>query len=115
MGGPGSRKLAADARRQFSEGAPGSDRCEIHSLTRYAADGMARRMIRVGDGPGYTGKQISSKEETRMQEIEPLRVKLVRWVESCWLLVSNPTFQHARNKRQAYYDYRLSKIYMRCF
>jgi len=50
-----------------------------------------------------------------MQEIEPLRVKLVRWVESCWLLVSNPTFQHARNKRQAYYDYRLSKIYMRCF
>ena len=46
-----------------------------------------------------------------MQETEPLRVKLVRWVEYCWLMVSDPTFQRARDKRQAYYDYRLSKIY----
>lgn len=46
-----------------------------------------------------------------MQETEPLRMKLVRWIESCWLLVSNPTFLHTRDKRRAYYENRLGKIY----
>jgi len=51
-----------------------------------------------------------------MQENETRWAKVVRWLEYHWLLVSNPTFQHSRDKRQAYYDYRLSKIYnMPCF
>ena len=51
-----------------------------------------------------------------MQESEPLRAKLVRWIGSCWLLVSSPTFLHAQDKRRAYYDYRLGKIYsMPCY
>jgi hypothetical protein len=46
-----------------------------------------------------------------INEIEPFRLKLLRWVETGWLMVSNPTFLHTPDKRQAYYDYRLSKIY----
>ena len=46
-----------------------------------------------------------------MKEIEPLSVKLVRWIGYGWLFLTDLSFKAARNKRQAYYDYRLSKIY----
>lgn len=46
-----------------------------------------------------------------MKKIKIPPVKLTEWVEYCWLLVSNPTFQAARNKRKAYFEYRLGKIY----
>jgi len=38
-------------------------------------------MVGVGDGSQYMGKHISSKEETRMQEIETRWAKAVRWFE----------------------------------
>jgi hypothetical protein len=37
--------------------------------------------------------------------------KLAEWVEYCWLLLSNPSFQAARDKRKAYFEYRLAKLY----
>ena len=37
--------------------------------------------------------------------------RLIEWVEFCWLLATNPTFQAASNKRKAYFEYRLGKIY----
>ena len=46
-----------------------------------------------------------------MKKIEPLSAKMVRWIEYGWLLLTNPTFKAARNKRKAYYEYRLGKIY----
>ena len=46
-----------------------------------------------------------------MKEIETRWAKLIRWIEYGWLLVSNPTFRAAHDKRRAYYEYRLSKIY----
>lgn len=33
------------------------------------------------------------------------------WVEFCWLLLIDPTFQASRDKRKAYFDYRLAKQY----
>jgi hypothetical protein len=45
-----------------------------------------------------------------MSKIKPT-AKLAGWVEFCWLLVSNLGFQAARDKRKAYYEYRLSKVY----
>ena len=38
-------------------------------------------------------------------------VNLSDWVEFCWLLLIDPTFQACRNKRKAYFDYRLAKQY----
>jgi len=37
--------------------------------------------------------------------------KLTEWIEFYWLLLSNPAFQSARNKRKAYFEYRLAKVY----
>ena len=37
--------------------------------------------------------------------------KLAEWIEFYWLLLSNPAFQAARNKRKAYFEYRLAKAY----
>lgn len=33
------------------------------------------------------------------------------WIEFAWLLFSNPTFQTSTNKRKAYFEYRLAKLY----
>jgi len=33
------------------------------------------------------------------------------WIEFYWLLLIDPTFQASRNKRKAYFDYRLAKRY----
>ena len=53
---------------------------------------------------------------TRMNKPKLSPAKLVEWVEFCWLLATNPTFQAAPDKRKAYFEYRLGKIYsMRCF
>ena len=36
---------------------------------------------------------------------------LREWIEFCWLLATNPCFQAARDKRRAYFEYRLGRIY----
>ena len=46
-----------------------------------------------------------------MKRTESIWARVLRWLEYGWLLVSNPTFLHTRDKWQAYYDYRLSKFY----
>ena len=43
------------------------------------------------------------------KKIPPAR--LTEWVEYCWLLLSNPSFQAAHDKRKAYFEYRLAKLY----
>lgn len=37
--------------------------------------------------------------------------KLSEWVEFCWLLVTSPVFQSAPDKRKAYFEHRLAKVY----
>ena len=34
-----------------------------------------------------------------------------QWIEFCWLLLVDPTFQATRDKRKAYFEYRLGKLY----
>lgn len=34
---------------------------------------------------------------------------LRQWIEYYWLVLSNPTFRTARNRRKAYYEHRLAK------
>jgi hypothetical protein len=42
--------------------------------------------------------------------------KLTEWIEFCWLYVINPVFRSAPNKRKAYFEHRLGKIYnLPCF
>ena len=43
-----------------------------------------------------------------MKKIKPT-AKLVGWIEFCWLLVSNPIFQAAHDKRRAFYEYQMAK------
>jgi hypothetical protein len=50
------------------------------------------------------------EKEIQMKKIT-LTAKLIGWVEYCWLLVSNPSFQAAQNKRLAFYQYQQSKGY----
>jgi hypothetical protein len=40
-----------------------------------------------------------------------ITARLTGWVEYCWLLVSNPSFQAARDKRLAFYEYQQGKVY----
>jgi len=38
------------------------------------------------------------------------------WIEFYWLHLVNPTFRAARDKRKAYFEHRLAKLYnMPCF
>jgi hypothetical protein len=46
-----------------------------------------------------------------MKQIEPLSVKLVRWMGYGWLFLTDLTFKDAPDKRRAYYEYRLSRFY----
>jgi hypothetical protein len=39
------------------------------------------------------------------------RLNAVEWVEFYWLLLTNPVFRAAPNKRKAYFEHRLGKIY----
>jgi len=36
---------------------------------------------------------------------------LVEWLEFCWLLIVHPAFRASRDKRRAYFEYRLARIY----
>ena len=47
----------------------------------------------------------------QMKKLRLPPAKLGEWVEFCWLLVSNPTFQATHDKRKAYFEYQLGKIY----
>ena len=40
-----------------------------------------------------------------------LGARVIGAIEYCWLLVTNPSFQAARDKRLAFYEYQLSKRY----
>jgi hypothetical protein len=41
---------------------------------------------------------------------------LTEWIEFCWLYVASPVFRAAPNKRKAYFEHRLGKIYnLPCF
>ena len=33
------------------------------------------------------------------------------WVEFSWLLIVDPTFQKSPDKRKAYFEYRIGKVY----
>ena len=46
-----------------------------------------------------------------MKKIKVPPANLTDWVEFCWLLLASPTFQAARDKRKAYFEYRLAKVY----
>ena len=46
-----------------------------------------------------------------MKKTNTSPAKLSDWVEFCWLLLVNPTFQSSRDKRKAYFEYRLGKLY----
>ena len=37
--------------------------------------------------------------------------KLREWLEFFWLLLTNPAFRSSRDKRKAYFEHRLGKIY----
>ncbi len=37
--------------------------------------------------------------------------RLGEWIEFCWLLTTDPVFRAAPDKRKAYFEYRLGKIY----
>jgi len=50
------------------------------------------------------------KKETRMKKIT-LGARLMGRIEYCWLLLTNPTFQAARDKRLAFYQYQMGKYY----
>ena len=67
-------------------------------LTRYAATALPLASFHIGE------------KETQMKRIKPT-AKLAKWVKVCWLLVSNRSFRAARDKRRAYYEYRLGKGY----
>jgi hypothetical protein len=40
-----------------------------------------------------------------------LSARVIGWIEYCWLLVSDPSFQAARDKRLAFYQYQVGKHY----
>jgi hypothetical protein len=49
-------------------------------------------------------------KESQMRRIKR-RAKLAGWFEYCWLVMTNPTFKAAPDRRKAYYEYRLGKVY----
>jgi hypothetical protein len=49
------------------------------------------------------------EHQMRIAKVPP--VNLREWVEFYWLLLANPTFRKSSDKRRAYYEYRLGKIY----
>ena len=54
-------------------------------------------------------------KESQMKNIKRT-AKLAGWFEYCWLLITNPTFKAAPDRRKAYYEYRLGKVYnMPCY
>jgi hypothetical protein len=46
--------------------------------------------------------------ETQMKKIK-LSARLVGRIEYCWLLLTNPIFQAAHDKRRAFYEYQMGK------
>jgi len=52
---------------------------------------------------------MDTEHHMRTTRIPPARLR--EWVEFCWLLLINPTFQNSPHKRRAYFEYRLGLIY----
>jgi hypothetical protein len=46
-----------------------------------------------------------------MDNGEPRRFKLSEWLEFHWLWLTNSVFRAAPDKRKAYFEHRLGKIY----
>lgn len=40
-----------------------------------------------------------------------MTARMTYWIEFTWLLICNPTFQACPDKRKAYFEHRLAKIY----
>jgi hypothetical protein len=58
--------------------------------------------------------QQSGNNHMKKSKIPP--AKLSEWIEFCWLYVASPVFRAAPNKRKAYFEHRLGKIYnLPCF
>jgi len=45
----------------------------------------------------------------RRVKIPPANAR--EWVEFYWLLIVNPTFRKSPDRRKAYFEYRIGKIY----
>ena len=45
----------------------------------------------------------------RRGKIPPANLR--EWVEFYWLLIVDPTFQKSPDRRKAYFEYRIGKIY----
>ena len=59
---------------------------------------------------------ISPRGDDHMKRSRMPPVKLTDWIEFCWLYVVSPVFRSAPNKRKAYFEHRLGKIYnLPCF
>ena len=47
--------------------------------------------------------------QRRRGKIPPATMR--EWVEFCWLLIVNPTFRKSPDRRKAYFEYRIGKVY----
>jgi hypothetical protein len=64
----------------------------------------------------YVSHPVSGKPEDRMKKAKLPPTSLREWIEFCWLVVTNPVFRAAPDKRKAYFEYRLGRIYsVPCF
>jgi hypothetical protein len=71
-------------------------------------------IVHEGCFPPTRVSQQMGNNHMKRSRIPP--VKLTEWVEFCWLYVINAGFRAAPNKRKAYFEHRLGKIYnLPCF
>jgi len=47
------------------------------------------------------------------QQKYPPITRFTGWLEFLWLRLFNPTFRACRDKRKAYFEYRLAKSYLK--
>src|ERR1041384_3551847 len=59
----------------------------------------------------YAVHAACSRDRREMKMTKTPPANLSDWVEFCWLLLVDPTFQATRAKRKAYFEYRLGKLY----
>ena len=54
---------------------------------------------------------LGDEEEKQMRQEKFPPKNLGEWVEFCWLLATNTAFRAAPDRRKAYFEHRLAKIY----
>jgi hypothetical protein len=57
------------------------------------------------------GRRLGDDKDKRMKRQKFPPKNLREWAEFCWLFAVDPVFRSAPNKRKAYFEYRLGKIY----